>query len=279
MTSTSSTSTRVAADAQVGQQAPPFSPTTDRPALIPGWNRSPYALAGLTIVLPCFNEEANVADAIRMAVSAAELCATDYEIVVVDDGSTDATAAIAAGFADADRHIRLIVHAHNRGYGDAVRSGIDTATMPWLLLTDADLQFDLRELVDFLPRARTADIVMGYRINRQDPFHRRVNAAAWNWLVGRMFDIPVRDIDCAFKLVRTDFAQQAGLTSTGAMISTELLVTCLAANARLEEQGVMHRPRVAGASSGANLRVIVRAFRELARLRRSLRIRAAAQPA
>ena len=112
----------------------------------PSWNRSPYALPGLTIVLPCFNEEANVADAIRMAVSACELCADDYEILVVDDGSSDETAAIAAEFADADRHVRLVVHAHNRGYGDAVRSGVDAATMPWLLLTDADLQFDLREL-------------------------------------------------------------------------------------------------------------------------------------
>ena len=147
------------------------------------------------------------------------------------------------------------------------------------LLTDADLQFDLRELKDFLPRAQTADVVMGWRINRQDPFHRRANAAAWNWMVSHMFDIPVRDIDCAFKLVRTSFAQDAGLASTGAMISTELLVKCLAAGARLEEQGVMHRPRVAGQSSGANPRVVLRAFRELAGLRRSLRTLASGLPA
>ena len=241
--------------------------------------RSPYALPGLTIVLPCFNEAANVADAIRMATTAAARCASDYEIVVVDDGSSDQTAAIAAGFADGDRHVRLVVHAHNRGYGDAVRSGIDAATMPWLLLTDADLQFDLRELEAFLPRAATADVVMGWRIVRQDPFHRRLNADAWNWLVSKLFDIPVRDVDCAFKLVRTSFAQGAGLTSTGAMISTELLVKSLAAGARLEEQGVNHRPRVAGESSGANPRVILRAFRELADLRRDLRSLASSRPA
>ena len=248
------------------------SPAASPQAPAPSWNRSPYALPGLTIVLPCFNEEANVADAIRMAVGACELCADDYEIVVVDDGSSDATATIAAQFAAADRHVRLVVHAHNRGYGDAVRSGIDAATMPWLLLTDADLQFDLRELEGFLPRAASADIVMGWRINRQDPLHRRLNAAAWNWLVSRLFDIPVRDIDCAFKLVRTAFAQDAQLAATGAMVSTELLVKTLAAGARLEEQGVVHRPRVAGESSGANPRVVLRAFRELFRLRSSLRV-------
>lgn len=266
MTSASLTST-----AAVPGDVPPRSAL--RPAdlsLVPDWERSPYALPGLTIVLPCFNEADNVADAIRQACSAAERCASDYEIVVVDDGSSDQTAAIAAGFADGDRHVRLVVHAHNRGYGDAVRTGIDAATMPWLLLTDADLQFDLHELVDFLPRTLSADIIMGYRINRQDPLHRRLNAAAWNWLVSRVFDVPVRDVDCAFKLVRTEFAQSAGLTASGAMISTELLVRCLALNARLEEQGVMHRPRLAGESSGANPRVIARAFRELAQLRRTL---------
>jgi glycosyltransferase involved in cell wall biosynthesis len=235
-----------------------------------GLERLPDALAGVTIVLPCFNEEANIADAIRYATAAAERCATGHEIVVVDDGSSDETASVAARLAERDRRVRVVVHTRNRGYGDAVRSGIAAARMPWILLTDSDLQFDLSELEDFLPAARDADIVVGWRILRRDPLNRRLNAAAWNWLVRRMFRLPVKDVDCAFKLVRRELLQSFALESTGAMISTELVVKCLARGARLEELGVHHRPRVAGDQSGADLRVIARAFFELARLRRSL---------
>jgi glycosyltransferase involved in cell wall biosynthesis len=236
----------------------------------PGVERLPNALAGLTVVLPCFNEAANVADAIRYATAAAERCATDHEIVVVDDGSSDATAEIAARLAERDRRVRVVVHTRNRGYGDAVRSGIAAARMPWVLLTDGDLQFDLSELEDFLPAAARADIVVGWRILRRDPLNRRLNASAWNWLVRRMFRLPVRDVDCAFKLIRRDLLERFALEATGAMISTELLVKCLAAGGRLEELGVHHRPRVAGEQSGASPRVVARAFYELVLLRRRL---------
>ena len=113
----------------------------------------PNALPGLTVVLPCFNEAENVADAIRYATAAAERCATAHQIVVVDDGSSDATAAIAAHFANRDRRVRLVVHSAQPGLRRRVRSGIAAARMPWVLLTDADLQFDLDELEDFLPLA------------------------------------------------------------------------------------------------------------------------------
>jgi glycosyltransferase involved in cell wall biosynthesis len=236
----------------------------------PGVERLPDALTGLTVVLPCFNEAANVADAIRYATAAAERCATDHEIVVVDDGSSDATAEIAARLAERDRRVRVVVHTRNRGYGDAVRSGIAAARMPWVLLTDGDLQFDLSELEDFLPVAARADIVVGWRILRRDPLNRRLNASAWNWLVRRMFRLPVRDVDCAFKLIRRDLLDRFALEATGAMISTELVVKCLAAGGRLQELGVHHRPRVAGEQSGASPRVVARAFYELALLRRRL---------
>jgi glycosyltransferase involved in cell wall biosynthesis len=236
-------------------------PVTTAPALLPG----------LTVVLPCFNEAGNVADAIRCATSAAAANAADHEIVVVDDGSSDGTAEVAAPFADADPRVRLVVHATNRGYGAALRSGIRAARMPWVLLTDADLQFDLGELADLAFYAGEADVIAGWRILRQDPMHRRLNAAAWNALVRAIFRLPVRDVDCAFKLVRREVLEEVALTSGGAMISTELLVRSLAAGARLREVGVHHRPRVTGEQSGADVRVVLRAFRELAALRLELR--------
>jgi glycosyltransferase involved in cell wall biosynthesis len=233
--------------------------------------RSPNALEGLTIVLPCFNEAENVADAIRYATAAAERCAVKHEIIVVDDGSTDETAVIAGRFVHSDRRVRLIVHSSNLGYGHALRSGIGAARMPWVLLTDADLQFDFRELAQFLPSAAHADLVVGWRILRQGSLTRRLDAAAWNWLTRAVFRLPVRDVDCAFKLIRRDLLQRFTLTSTGPMINTELLVRALAAGGRLEEIGVHHRARVAGEQSNARPRVAARAFRELGTLRHSVR--------
>jgi glycosyltransferase involved in cell wall biosynthesis len=224
-------------------------------------------LPGLSIVLPCYDEQDNVADAIRAATAAAAAVTDDYEVLVVDDGSRDSTAEIASRFAGTDRHVRLVAHPSNRGYGAALRSGVRAARMPWVFLTDADLQFDLRELEDFVPYAEQADLIAGWRIRRQDPLHRRLNAAAWNWLVRHVFNLPLRDVDCAFKLVRRDLLERIPLTSDGAMISTELVVRAVAAGARVQELGVHHRPRVAGEQSGANPIVVARAFRELFALR------------
>jgi glycosyltransferase involved in cell wall biosynthesis len=233
--------------------------------------RPPDALPGLTIVLPCFNEADNVADAIRYATAAAERCATAHEIIVVDDGSSDETAAIAGRFVNGDRRVRLVVHPSNLGYGDALRSGIGAAKMPWILLTDADLQFDLRQLREFVPHTRDSELVVGYRARRSDPLVRRLNARAWNALIYVLFRLHVRDVDAAFKLIRRDVLDGLGLLSTGAAIDTELLAKARRRGARLVELPVLHRARLAGDASGANLRVIVRAFRELFELRRDMR--------
>lgn len=227
-------------------------------------------LRSLTIVLPCHDEEDNVLAAVRSAREAAEQAAAEHEIVVVDDGSTDATGRLAAAAAEDDPRVRVVVHEHNRGYGAALRSGIAAARCDWILLTDADLQFDLSEITRFIEPAYTHDVVVGYRLVRMDPLMRRVNAYAWNRLVGRVFDLDVRDVDCAFKLIRRELAQHLVLTADGAMISTELLARAALAGARIAELGVQHRPRVAGRQSGAEPAVVLGAFRELRRIRTEL---------
>jgi glycosyltransferase involved in cell wall biosynthesis len=240
-------------------------------ATAPRMSPAPTRLPGVTVVLPCFNEAPNVAQAIHAASRAARRNADAHQIIVVDDGSTDATSRIAADVAGLVPDVRIVVHERNRGYGAALVSGLRAARMPWVLLTDADLQFDLDQLERFVPLTAEADIVHGWRIDRSDPLHRRVNAAAWNGLVRRAFDLQVRDVDCAFKLIRHALIEDISLTSSGAMISTELLVRAQAKGAVVREVGVEHRPRVAGEQSGANPRVVLRAFGELRQLRRELR--------
>jgi GT2 family glycosyltransferase len=228
-------------------------------------------LRGLSIVLPCHDEAENVERAIDEATAAGELVADAHEVIVVDDGSSDATRELAAARAGEDPRVRVLVHDGNRGYGAALRTGFAAARLEWIFLTDADLQFDMTELSRFAPLASSSDVVAGYRVRRADPPHRLLNAAAWNALVRRAFDVPVRDVDCAFKLMRRELVQSLPLTAEGAMVSTELIARAQQAGARIVQLGVTHRPRAAGHPSGASPRVVLRAFRELRAVRAELR--------
>jgi glycosyltransferase involved in cell wall biosynthesis len=230
----------------------------------------PQKLPGLSVVLPCFNEEDNVEAAVAEALAAARPVSERHEVVVVDDGSSDDTVRKVARLVAANRAVRLLVHPENLGYGAALRTGMDAARLPWVLLTDSDLQFDLTEIESFLPFTETSQLIVGYRIDRKDPFGRRANAKAWNWLVRLLFALPARDVDCAFKLIRRDLLHELELVSSGAVISTELIARSSRSGATLAEIGVHHRPRVAGKQTGANPLVVLRAFRELFRLRHSM---------
>lgn len=227
-------------------------------------------LPGLSVVLPCFDEEANVADAVREALRAGASVAREAEVIVVDDGSRDNTRAIALELEATNPAVRVVMHETNLGYGAALRSGIAVASKPWILLTDADLQFDLADLEDFVPFTRDYDMLLGWRVQRMDPPGRRIAARAWNALVDAVFAIDVRDVDCAFKLVRSELVQDLPLSASGAMISTEIVVRGLARGARIKEIGVHHRPRRAGHQSGTNPRVVARALSELVAARRQL---------
>ncbi|MEX2393015.1 MAG: glycosyltransferase family 2 protein [Actinomycetota bacterium] len=225
----------------------------------------------LSVVLPAHDEEDNITLAIGRVREMGERLCDEYEIVIVDDGSKDATARIVRDLAASDDRIKLIQHETNLGYGEALRTGFRSATKDWVFFTDADNQFDLAEIEAFISWTDRVDVVAGYRIDRQDPFMRRFFAKGWNILVRMLFYVPVRDIDCAFKLFRRSAIDRVDLESIGAMVNTELMVKLARSGASVVEIGVTHLPRTAGKASGARPRVIFKAFSELWHMRSRLR--------
>jgi len=219
----------------------------------------------LSVFFPAYNEERNVERMVEALERVLPQVAEDFEIIIVNDGSMDKTGEIADRLVKEDPKVRVVHHERNLGYGAAIRSGINACRKEYLFFTDGDGQFDVSQLSLFIPLMPEYDAVIGFRLNRQDPWIRKLNAWAWNRLVRLMFGLKVRDIDCAFKLFHRKVFKDIELESSGAMISTEMLVKIKKKGYKLHEVGVFHSPRLAGKQTGANLRVILRAFKELYR--------------
>jgi glycosyltransferase involved in cell wall biosynthesis len=225
----------------------------------------------ISAVLPAFNEEANLEQSVGRMAQALAAYARNSEIIVVDDGSLDQTPFVLERIAGLYPTLRVVRHPHNRGYGAAVRSGFAAARCPWVFLMDADNQFDPSELSLLLHHAAEADIVTGYRKHRRDPVLRRLNAWAFFTFVRFFFGHLVRDVNCAFKLIRRDLLTRMDLHADGALINAEVIVLARRLNARIIEVPVHHYPRLSGKQTGANPQVVLRAFRELLAFRATQR--------
>lgn len=223
-------------------------------------------VSSLSVFFPCYNEEANVENMIRKSQGILPEIAEQWEIIPVNDGSKDKTGEIINRLAKEDPHVHPVHHEKNKGYGGAVISGYNAAKYDYVFFTDGDLQFDLREITLLIEKLDEGDLILGYRKNRRDPWHRKLNAFMWGSLVKFLFGFQVRDVDCAFKLIKRKVIDKVQLSAGGAMVSTELLARANKAGFRFVEVGVTHYPRVAGTQTGANLKVILRAFRELFKL-------------
>jgi glycosyltransferase involved in cell wall biosynthesis len=222
--------------------------------------------------MPAYNEADNIEPMVAEATPALEANADSYEIIVVDDGSADETAAVTRRVMETHPHVRLVEHPVNKGFGAAVFSGFTSAEKDWIFYTDADRQFVLSELERFVPSMDEADLIAGYRAPRRDPFLRVFYGKGWSALCTLVFGYTVRDVDCGFKLFRREIIESLApqIASRGATFSIEWLVRAKRAGYRFVELPVTHRPRVAGSQTGANIDVIVRAFRELMRFRLQL---------
>lgn len=226
----------------------------------------------LSLVFPAFEEEDNLDQLIQHALETAGRLASDFEVIVVDDGSKDQSPQILAQWSRADTRVRTIRHPRNFGYGAALRAGLREARGDLVFFSDADLQFDLTELEYLLDHVSSFDIVAGYRSPRRDPWMRTAIAWVWGTLVRTLFRLPVRDIDCAFKVFHRRVLDGIAIESVGAFINTEILVRARANGARIHQVPVKHLKRRHGRQSGANPRVILRALAELGKLYRELKL-------
>lgn len=221
--------------------------------------------ASLSVIMPAHNEEQAIAQVVHGVVDTVATWAQvqDFEVIIVDDGSQDCTGAILDTIAAAQPHVRVIHHAVNQGYGAALVSGFEAATKDLVFFMDSDGQFDIRDLEQFFPLMQEYDAILGYRLDRQDTWVRRLNAWGWKIVVGMVFSVYVRDVDCAFKLYHGDFFRRHHLETRGAMINTEILYKFLRDGYTFTQVGVQHLPRKGGKATGASPKVILRAFHEL----------------
>ncbi|HEU5431103.1 MAG TPA: glycosyltransferase family 2 protein [Thermomicrobiales bacterium] len=216
----------------------------------------------LSLVLPAHNEAANLGPVVERARQILPRYAADFEIIVVDDGSRDATPQIADAMAAADERVRVVHHPRNRGYGAALTSGFCASQGDYVMFMDSDRQFDIADLGLLAPFVADFDIVAGFRKERNDPLVRRINAEIFNVVVRVLFGVHLRDIDCAFKVFRGDLLRSIELTAPGALINTEIQAKARRQGATVQQVGVRHFPRVAGEATGGSLRVIFRAMWE-----------------
>ncbi|HUW20685.1 MAG TPA: glycosyltransferase family 2 protein [Sedimentisphaerales bacterium] len=236
-----------------------------------GRNSSPKTGVSISVFFPCYNEQDNVVRTTQQALDVLEKINADFEIIIVDDGSADATGRIADEIAAQNSRVKVVHHPTNRGYGAALQSGFKAAAKELVFYTDGDGQFDISEMPPLLPLMQQYDIVTCYRLNRQDNLIRKINAWCWTKLVCLLFGMRVRDIDCAFKLYKRKLFDEITLLSSGALIDTEVLARAVRKGYTLTQKGVHHYPRRAGKQTGANLKVILRAFKELFRLHSKIR--------
>ena len=225
----------------------------------------------LSVFFPCYNEQDNVERTTRTALDALATITTDYEVIIVNDGSRDRTKEIADRLAADHPQVRAIHHAVNQGYGARVQTGFLAARKEWVFYTDGDGQFDFREIPLVLNLLDRFDIVSAYRLNRQDPLMRRVNAWNWTMLCNFLLGTRLRDIDCAFKIYPRRLFDEIEMRSEGALIDAEILAKANRLGYSIGQVGVHHYPRTAGTQTGASLKVIARAFKELFKLRRHIR--------
>lgn len=221
----------------------------------------------ITAFFPCYNDGGTIASMVALAVQTLEALTDDYEVIVIDDGSTDHSREILQELARRFDRLRLIFHESNRGYGGALRSGFCNASKELIFYTDGDAQYDVGELALLLPQMQEGvDLVNGYKIGRSDPWYRIVLGRIYHWIAKLSFGLKLRDVDCDFRLMRRSIFDRVRLESNSGVICVELIKKVQEAGFAIREVPVHHFHRSYGRSQFFNLRRVGRVGLGLAKL-------------
>jgi glycosyltransferase involved in cell wall biosynthesis len=205
--------------------------------------------AAISVFFPAYNDAESLRVLIPKTMETLRAITPDFEVIVIDDGSTDNTPDVVQRMQREFPALRVIRHPQNRGYGGALRSGFQAASKPLVFYTDGDGQYDVGELRDLLARLREGvDVVNGYKIRRADSLHRRLLGRSFHGLVRLLFGLRVRDVDCDFRLLRRHVLESVSLTFSSGAIGAELVTQIERAGFRIEEVPVHHYPRRNGKS-------------------------------
>jgi glycosyltransferase involved in cell wall biosynthesis len=219
----------------------------------------------LSLFFPFWNEQENIETTVKNAIPILEKVAKNWEIIMVDDGSSDRTREIAEKLSKENNHLHVVSHKLNRGYGAALTSGFTHSKFKLIAFADGDGQFDVSEITKLLEKIDNADMVIGFRQKRRDRnlFKRLLLMnllKVWDFVLFRFY---FRDIDCGFKLFKKETIEKLlPLRSEGAMITTEILAKAKRKKLKIKEVGVTHYPRTLGHQTGANFPVVIRAILE-----------------
>lgn len=218
----------------------------------------------LSVFFPAYYDEKNIGKVVDAAVIVLEeLKLKDYEVIIIEDGSPDKTGEVADALAEKYPKVRVIHHKKNMGYGATLKDGFLSARLDYVFYTDGDNQFDLNELKKFVALIPYSDIVVGYRKKKQYSTYRKFTSLCYNYLLKLLFDIHYWDIDCAFKLFKTDLFRKIKINSIDAFIDAEIMLKAKLLDYTVTEIGVLHLPRVDGISTGARPSVIIRTIKEV----------------
>jgi glycosyltransferase involved in cell wall biosynthesis len=225
------------------------------------------AVASVSAFFPCYNDEHSIAGMVRDVRSALDGAVYEFEVIVVDDGSSDGSLAVLRELQREVPELRVVEHEVNRGYGGALQSGFAAARLEWVFYTDGDAQYDATEIVRCIDAAGPdVDVVQGFKIGRGDAWYRKVIGRTYHHTVKLMLALPVSDTDCDFRLIRNSLMDRVELTSTSGVICVEMMHAFAAVDARFVEVGVSHHYRPHGRSQFFRIPRIARSAQQLAEL-------------
>ena len=226
----------------------------------------------LSVFFPAYYDENNIGKVVDKAVEVLEsLGLKDYEVTIIEDGSPDKTDEVADALAAKYPKVKVIHHEQNKGYGATLWEGFTTAKLDYVFYTDGDNQFDLEELRKFVAIIPFSDMVVGYRKKKQYSPYRKLTSFVYNLLLRFVFDIDYIDIDCAFKVFRTDLFKKIKVNTKDAFIDAEIMIRAQLLGYTFTELGVKHLPRVDGVSTAARPSIIFRTIKEIFQLKSELK--------